>query len=250
LMVSRRVNRPNYQLLNPFLFYKDNYSYSGGNPLLSPQFMSRYELKYRHGQFLWAELSYNDFRKVILQTTRAEDSLFITRPDNYAKGIMFLLSVGVNVSPTKWWSINSTVRLSRIGLRGTIYTEQLSPNTNVLRWELNNYFTINPRLSAELSSYYASADMNGQTSTSGMYRLNAAIQQKIGEKGSIRLVMDDIFHTWIYHNRSMGLKQADFIQTSESGTQRFGLAFTYQFGKKSVKGRKSDAVEEERGRVE
>jgi len=250
LMVSRRVNRPNYQLLNPFLFYKDNYSYSGGNPLLSPQFMSRYELKYRHGQFLWAELSYNDFRKVILQTTRAEDSLFITRPGNYAKGIMFLLSVGVNVSPTKWWSINSTVRLSRIGLRGTIYTEQLSPNTNVLRWELNNYFTINPRLSAELSSYYASADMNGQTSTSGMYRLNAAIQQKIGEKGSIRLVMDDIFHTWIYHNRSMGLKQADFIQTSESGTQRFGLAFTYRFGKKSVKGRKSDAVEEERGRVE
>lgn len=250
LMANRRVNRPNYQLLNPFLFYKDNYSYSGGNPLLNPQFMTRYELKYQHGQLWWTGFSYSDFRSVILQTTRAEDSLFITRPGNYAKGIAFFLNVGVNVSPAKWWSMNTTVRLSRIGLRGTIYTEQLKPNTNLLRWDLNNYFTINPRLNAELSGYYASADMNGQTSTSGMYRVNAAIQHKVGEKGSIRLVMDDIFHSWVYHNRSMGLKQADFIQTSESGTQRFGLAFTYRFGKKSAKGRKSDAVEEEKGRAE
>ncbi|RYY14393.1 MAG: TonB-dependent receptor, partial [Chitinophagaceae bacterium] len=37
VMMSRRLNRPNYQSLNPFLFYRDNYSYSGGNPMLNPQ---------------------------------------------------------------------------------------------------------------------------------------------------------------------------------------------------------------------
>jgi hypothetical protein len=248
VVVTRRVNRPNYQSLNPFLFYRDNYSYSGGNPMLNPQIQNRYELKYQHGQLLNLGLSYNDFRGVILPTTRTEDSLFITRPNNFAKGIMFLLNIGVNVSPAKWWTINSTVRLSRIGLRGTIYSEQLSPNTNVLRWELSNYFTISKKLSAELSSYYASADMNGQTSTSGMYRINAGIQQKLGEKASIRLVMDDIFHSWVYHNRSMGLKQADFIQTNTSDTQRFGMAFTYRFGK-AAKSRKR-VEEEEKGRAE
>lgn len=248
-MINRRLNRPNYQLLNPFLFYKDNYSYSGGNPMLNPQFQNRYEIKYQHGQLLWAQLSYNDFRGVILHTTITEDSLFITRPGNYAKGIAVIFGVGLNVSPVKWWSINSILRLSRIGLRGA-NTEQLTPNTNILRWELNNYFTISPKLNAELSSYYASADMNGQTSTSGMYRVNAAIQHKIGEKGSIRLAMDDIFHSWVYHNRSMGLNQADFLQTSESGTQRVGIAFTYRFGKKVAKGRKNNAMEEEKGRAE
>lgn len=249
-MINRRLSRPNYQSLNPFLAYKDNYSYSGGNPMLNPQFMNRYEIKYQHGQLLWTGLSYNDFRGVILPITTTEDSLYITRPGNYAKGIAFIWNIGLNVSPAKWWTINSIVRLSRIGLRGA-NTEQLTPNTNILRWELNNFFTISPKLNAELTGYYASADMNGQTTTTrGMYRANAAIQQKIGEKGSIRLVMDDIFHSWVYHNRSMGLNQADFLQTSESGTQRVGIAFTYRFGKKAVKGRKNNAMEEEKGRAE
>lgn len=250
VMVSRRLNRPNYQSLNPFLQYRDNYSYSGGNPSLNPQFANRYEIKYQHGQLLWSSFSYNDFRGVILPITNTEDSLFITRPGNYAKGIAIILGVGLNISPAKWWTINSTTRFSRIGLRG-MNTEQLTPNTNILRWELNNFFTISPKLNAELSGYYASADMNGQSATTrGMYRMNAAIQQKIGEKASIRLVMDDIFHSWVYHNRSMGVKQADFLQTSESGTQRFGLAFSYRFGKKSVKGRRNNAMEEEKGRAE
>lgn len=248
VVMTRRVNRPNYQSLNPFLFYRDNYSYSGGNPMLNPQIQNRYELKYQHGQLLMLGLSYNDFRGVILPTTRTEDSLFITRPDNFAKGIMVLLNIGVNVSPAKWWTINSTVRLSRIGLRGTIDSEKLSPNTNVLRWELSNYFTINKKLNAELTSYYASADMNGQTSTSGMYRISAGVQQKLGEKASLRLVMDDIFHSWVYHNRSMGLKQADFIQTNTSDTQRFGLAFSYRFGKAGKSRKRNEA--EEKGRAE
>lgn len=248
-MYSRRINRPNYQSLNPYLFYRDNYSYSGGNPMLNPQIQTRYELKYQHGQHWWAGLSYNNFTNVILPVTKVQDSLYITRQENYARGLMVLLNIGVSFSPAKWWNINSTVRLSRIGLRGAFENVSLSPNTNVLRWEFNNYFTINQKLSAELNSYYASADMNGQNSTSGMYRINAGVQYKIGEKGSIRLIMDDIFHSWNYHNRSIGLTDADYTQVNTSDTQRFGLAFSYRFGKKAAKGKRS-VEEEEMGRAQ
>lgn len=248
-MYGQRINRPNYQSLNPYLFYRDNYSYSGGNPMLKPQIQTRYELKYQHGQTWWAGLSYNNFTGVILPVTKVQDSLYITRQQNYARGFMVLLNIGVTVSPAKWWNINSTVRLSRIGLRATFEDVKLTPNTNVLRWEFNNYFTVSKKVSAELNSYYASADMNGQNITSGMYRVNAGIQYKVGEKGSVRLIMDDIFHSWNYHNRSTGLKQADYTQVNTSDTQRFGLAFNYRFGKKNTKG-KRNVDEEEMGRAQ
>jgi len=248
-MYGRRINRPNYQSLNPFLFYRDNYSYSGGNPMLSPQIQTRYELKFQHGQHWWTGLSYNNFTSVILPVTKVQDSLYITRQENYARGFMVLLNIGVSVSPAKWWNINSTVRLSRMGLRAKFEDVQLSPNTNVLRWEFNNYFTISKKLSAELNSYYASADMNGQNSTGAMYRINAGVQYKIGEKGSVRLIMDDIFHSWNYYNHSIGLIQADYTQVNTSDTQRFGLAFSYRFGKKVSKGKRS-VEEEEMGRTQ
>jgi hypothetical protein len=65
--------------------------------------------------------------------------------------------------------------------------------------------------------------------------------------------MDDIFHSWIYHNKSVGVKQAQYFQISETDTQRMGLAFTWRFGK-STFARKSkhfnNASDEEKSRVE
>ncbi|MCG2616394.1 TonB-dependent receptor [Terrimonas sp. NA20] len=248
-LYSRRINRPSYQSLNPFVFYRDNFSYSGGNPMLNPQIQTRYELKYQHGQRWWTGLSYNNFTSVILPITTVQDSLYITRPDNYARGYMVLLNVGVSISPAKWWTINSTIRLSRIGLRGNFDNTKLRPNTNILRWEFNSYFPINDKFSAELNSYYASADLNGQNKTSGMYRVNTGFQYKLSEKGSIRLNLDDIFYSWKYHNRSVGLTQADYTQVSTSDTQRFGISFNYRFGKKASKTRRG-TDEEEAGRVQ
>lgn len=90
--------------------------------------------------------------------------------------------------------------------------------------------------------------------TSGMIRANAGVQKKIWkDKGSIRLSADDIFHSWIYHNKSIALKQAQFFQTSESDTQRIGIAFTYRFGKEDFarKRRHADnASDEEKGRTQ
>jgi len=251
LLYLRRINRPNYQQLNPFLFYRDNYSYTGGNPLLNPQFQNRIELKYQHGQQLWAGLSYNPFTGVIVPVTQVVQDTLITRPGNFRFGKMLLLNIGYNTRVAPWWSLNTTLRLSRIGLRGTIDGQRLQPNTNVLRWEFNNYFTLSTSVTAELGSYLASADMNGQNATSAMFRMYAGVQKKIGEKLNVRLSAEDIFGSWVYHNRSIGLKQADYIQTSQSDTQRFGLSLSWRFGKKpqQQKREREAAAEEEKART-
>ncbi|SFD14520.1 outer membrane beta-barrel protein [Spirosoma endophyticum] len=253
-MAVRRINRPNYQLLNPFVFFRDQYSYTSGNPLLNPQYQNRYELKYQHKQFLNMGLSFNKFTDVIFQTTQAVDNIFTTRPKNISDGYMLLLNTMVSLSPTKWWYLNNTLRLSHMGLNGQVYTENISFSVNVARFEMSNYFTIHKNWNAELSGYYASGDLNGQTLTNSMYRVNAAIQKKIwNNKGSIRFSVDDLFHSWVYHNRSISLKQSEYFQTSESDTQRIGFAFTYRFGKDTFARKRrhnNNASDDETGRVQ
>jgi hypothetical protein len=251
--ITKRINRPNYQLLNEFLIFRDQYSYSTGNSMLNPQYQNRYEVKYQYKQLLRVGLSYNRFSDVIFQTTRVVDEVFITRPENVAKGYMLLLNTGISLSPAKWWSLNTDILLSRIGLNGDSYGIKLNPETYVARLNVLNQFQFGSGWSAELGGYYASRDLNGQTFTSGMYRLNTGVQKKVLKgQGSLRFGADDIFHSWGYHNSSVSLRQASYKQTSTSDTQRFGFAFSYRFGKDTFS-RKSkhqnNALDEEKGRM-
>ncbi|MFD1820188.1 Outer membrane receptor proteins, mostly Fe transport [Pseudarcicella hirudinis] len=254
LGITRRIGRPNYQQLNPFLFFIDKYSYSSGNPLLNPQYQYRFEIKYQHKQFLRMGLSYNKFSDLIFQTMQTVNDIFINSPNNLGFGYMLLLSNNLSFSPAKWWYVNTDIMLSRMGLDGTSYSATLNPSAWVARINVINQFRFEKGWSAEFGGYYASIDLNGQAFTEPRYRLNATIQKKIWkEKGSIRLGIDDMFHSWIQKNSSVGLKQADFLLTNENDTQRIGLAFTYRFGKETFARKRrhnNNASDAEKERVE
>lgn len=252
--LTRRISRPNYQLLNPFVFFRDKYSYTAGNSDLNPQYQYRFELKFTHKQFLRMGLSYNKFINTILNATDVRDSVFITRPQNIGGGFMLLLSNGISLSPAKWWNMNLEALLSRIGVDGFVDGKKLDLNTYMARINLYNQLTINKKWSAEFSGYYASRDLAGQGFTKGMFRAFVSIQKRIWkDKGTVRLSMEDIFHSWVYHNHSVGLKQADYFQRSQTDTQRVGVAMTYRFGKETFARKRrhnNSASDEEKGRVE
>ncbi|SEI39188.1 Outer membrane receptor proteins, mostly Fe transport [Dyadobacter sp. SG02] len=254
LMAVRRISRPNYQMLNPFVFYKDQYTYSAGNPHLIPQYQDRLELKYQHKHFLNMGLSYNRFTNTIFTTIQAQGDTFTSRPDNIARGYMVLLNTSISGQVTSWWYNNTTLRLSRITMKGPLYTEALNYGTNVARLELNNYFNLGNGWNAEFGGYYASRDLNGQAQTSGMFRVNGGIQKKIWKgKGAVALNFEDLFHSWVYHNRSFSIRQSDYSQVNRTDTQRINIALNYKFGKETFARKRrhnNNASDDEKGRVE
>jgi hypothetical protein len=253
LLTVRRINRPNYFQLNPFQFVKDEYTYTTGNPDLNPQFQYRMELKFQHKQLYWFGLSYNKFTQLIFNSTEVVGEKYINRPKNMGKGFMLLLNSGLNASPAKWWNMSYVLRTARLGLRASAYDELVNADAFTVRFEMMNFFTISKTINAELGGYYASKDLTGQAYTKQMYRMNASVQKKLwNDRGSIRLGVDDMFHSWKYRNYSFGLKQSTFYQTTESDTQRFNFSFSYRFGKDSHprKRRQANVNEEEKGRLE
>ena len=254
LTLSRRINRPNYQNLNPFVFFRDQYSYTVGNPMLKTQAQFRYELKYQHRRWLRFGLSYNHFIDVILPTTTVVNDIYYTKQDNIGEGYMLLLNTSLNVPVTEWWTSNTDIQLSNIGLKGQTIQSPIHFSTYIARLTVNNQFNFKKGWSAEAGGYYASRDYNGQNVTSGMYRVNAGIQKKIwNDKASIRLNFDDIFHSWVYNNGSLDLGNSQYFQTIKNDTQRICLGFSYRFGSDTF-ARKSkhrdNALDEEKGRMQ
>jgi hypothetical protein len=254
LGLARRINRANYGQLNPFRFYRDNYSYTAGNPDLGPQYNYIAEAKYQYGSALNVGLRYGHFTNMIFQATQAVGTLFITRPENIARGTNIALTTTLSVSPAKWWQFNANLALAHLVLKSGIYTQNLAARVNVARANVVNQFSFGNAWSGELSGFYASRDLAGQTVIGGRYRVNVAVQREVlAGKGTVRLVFEDIFHSWKQRDQTLGLRQAEAFHTQETDTRRVGAAFTYRFGKETA-GRKrkhaDNAADEEKGRAE
>lgn len=253
LSMSRRIKRPNYQQLNPFLFYRDQYSYFSGNPDVKPQYSYQYELNYQYRQLLRISLQYGNYTDIIFQTTKAENNIFITRPGNVTNGRLISLATNLSLSPAPWWKLNTNVVLIRLSLNGMAGSQKLNPSMYTGRFNLLNQFRLGSKWNGELTAAYFHKDIQGQTIIEPRYRVNAAIQMSIlKDKGNIRLSSEDIFHSLIQKDQTISLQQATSLHTGYTDSQRIGIAFTYRFGKQQNNNRRGhkESTAEEKERID
>ena len=59
LSTGRRIDRPAYQQLNPFIGFIDKYTYSTGNPFLQPQFSTNIELSHSYKNLLTTTINFS-----------------------------------------------------------------------------------------------------------------------------------------------------------------------------------------------
>jgi hypothetical protein len=251
---GQRVNRPNYQQFNPFLIFRDNYSYTTGNPLLQPQYNSQLRIAYQHGPVLNISMAYNKANNLIFQTTEVNNNVYVTKSSNAAEGYMLIFGINLNLTPFKWWRMNSNIMAGHLEVNGIISTEKFSPRTNAGKFNFSNQFTINKTWSAELAGFYSTKDIGGQGVTNARYRIWGAIQKKIlKNKGSLKLNWEDIFLSWIIVDNSLSIKQSSSYHKSKSDTRRVGLTFSYNFGKEIFARKRKhndNAADAEKTRVE
>ncbi|WP_367913834.1 outer membrane beta-barrel protein [Leadbetterella sp. DM7] len=243
-LTQKRLVRPYYLYLNPFMQYRDPYNYATGNPELNPQLQNRYEINFRTGGKYEIAAHYNPFTDVILPTTETIDNKFYTKYDNIAKGYMYMTSVGLHSRLAKWWNVNYTVRATHMGLRGKIYVENLDYSINVARIELNNHFTLARNLTASSYINYASKDLNGQVVTKARYMVNLGFQYKfLKEKASLNVSVDDLFHSWKNRSWSTNVTNAYITSLSYFDSRRVGVSLNYRLGnnKEMKKGKSSNA---------
>jgi len=231
---GRRIVRPNYQQLNPFLLYRDKYSYSAGNPYLNAAYNNHIELSYRYKHYLSISPFYDKIDGIAFQSTEPAGNIFITRPENLVSGHMVGLSVNLSLSPVKWWMFNLNGNLANVVNKGSLFGQDLDQKATAGGLSLLNQFRFGKSWAGEISGFFRCRTIAGQLVIDPVYSINAGLQKSVWKnKGLIRLKMDDIFYSIRTKDKTTALKLAEAFHTARTDSRVCGLSFTYRFGTES-----------------
>ncbi len=252
LNYGRRIDRPAYQDLNPFLFFLDQYTYQAGNPYLQPQYTNNVEVSHTYKQWLTTTLNYSYTVNFFTETFQQSGQATIVRNGNIGSRQNAGIAVSAQIPVTKWWMAILYSNVNYNKFTGMLYGSNIDVSATTLLLNLNNQFHFDHGWAAELSGFYRTKGVEGQIIVDPMGQGTVAVSKKIlKEKGSLKLSVRD----FLYTNQVRGyinFQETDATFHNRRDSRQVGMTFTYNFGKplKGMgNGRRNGGAGEEESRV-
>jgi outer membrane receptor protein involved in Fe transport len=246
---ARRIDRPVFQSLNPFVFVINKYTYESGNPYFVPQYTWNTEFTHSYKNILVTSLSYSITKDYFSQIFLQDSTGIITYTSgNLDKMENVGLSVSVQISPASWWSLSGQANVNYKFIKGFVWDER---RASLVQGgvNMNNQFTFAKGWSGELSGYYTLKEQELQEITDPTGELAIGLAKKVfKEKGTIKLSLRDAFHSWWMKGFTTFEKSTEYFKITRD-TRVLTLAFTYRFGGQIRSTHRNTGAEEEMNRV-
>jgi hypothetical protein len=248
---GRRIDRPVYQDLNPFISPLDKFSIYVGNPYLQPTFTNSFSLAHTFKNKITTTLSYSYTKNVIQETIDLSNNIYVSRPGNIGKSAVLGLGVDVTVKPLKWWSLLGYAEVQDRTYQDFIYGYRLDTSAIYFGSNATNQFTFGKGWSGELSGFYRTGILVGQITSSATGLVGMGVGKKIlKDKGSLRLIVRDVFYTRLNHGIIGSIKDAYGTYRNWGDSRNATLTFSYNFGSNGGQQRsRQSATEAEQNRV-
>ncbi|MBO2011502.1 TonB-dependent receptor domain-containing protein [Hymenobacter negativus] len=249
--VSRRITRPAYQNLNPFLNYTDFYTAQQGNPFLAPSLSQSFVLNYLHKDFQVLSLSYlhetNSVNEVISQNDVTKVST--STPQNLAQTSTITLSSGGHTDITKAWGVDNQLSGSYTQVSTTIQDQPVRLAS--YNWEAssNHTFILPRNYKLMVGGEYSSPGVMGLFHTKASGSVNLGLKKQVwAERATFSLRVADVFNTSRFRST---LNYANVNQTwnNQWESRRVTLTFTCKIGSGKTQARRAAASADEEGRV-
>jgi len=231
LNFGRRIRRPNYESLNPFIRFIDRYTYSQGNPDLKPQFSNNIELTHTHANFLTTTLNYTATNDIIQQVIEQKGEEAYARQANIASLKQFGIAISANKSMNKWWTNSININVFKNSYKGIVNNAYISLSTTSFILNGTQQFKLSETLTAELNGRYRNGWLEGVMRAKPVGFIGAGLSKQVMKnKGTLRLTARDIFHTQKFRG-IVKYGNVDFNLQEVNDSQVVSIGFTYRFSK-------------------
>ena len=263
--VSRRIDRPGYSQLNPFLFQIDATIYGTGEPLLKPQMTWSYEMNYtvKNLNFTLGYSHTTDPQNMVLskildviptfEIKPGQDSnITVQIPVNLESSDYAGLSSTLPIRITKWWNTINSFNIYYNHYNGNLGGTQLDNGAPAASIRTNNTFSFSKGWSAEFNANLNTGGRSGYMVMQPQWGLAVGGQKTILKgNGTLRLNATDIF--WTSRPKATVTYEGSYIENWEAYRESrvINIGFTYRFGNNKVQQarKRATASEEERRRA-
>ena len=253
---SKRITRPTFRDLAPFVYFVDPSTFISGNSALQASVSNTVSAAYTYKRNIFS-LSYSNENDFIAGFQSRVDTVTNKQyliAQNYPSLKTLSLVLSVPVSVTDWWSMQNNIngQWQQVNaLYNKIPFTLQHANYNV---STTQTFKLPKDFSIELQGFYRSAGLFGTYLGKPLGALNLGVQKKLsGNNGKLAFNVKDIFNTLISRFSADIPEQNLFTRGSlRFSNTTFSLTYSKNFGNNEVKGnrKKSAAADEERKRVE
>ena len=250
---TRRITRPTYNDIAPYVFFWGRNVFSAGNTGLLPAIAESVNLGYNVNGWTFA-IYYTDVANeiAILQpTVSATTGDLMFRAEN----LKYLRTLGVSashsVSPAKWWDVQFNLALQLQNAQTAhLLSNRLQELANanlylVNQWKLPKDFAL------EISAVYQTKTLSGIARMLPTLSVNAGMQKSLGSRGIIRLSIDDILYytNWRVKTHTPENNINSYFDY-DWHNQFVRISYSRSFGSRGIKSLKAQSgAEEERKRV-
>lgn len=255
LNYGRRINRPNYNVLNPFRTQRSELSFESGNPFLKPEIVNNYELGYTLNYKYNFKVAYSKTEDKITRLIGpdpVDPRAGFTSWDNLATETVTSFNASLPLKVAKWWDAFLNLSAS--------YTDNQADYGNGAVVDVQNFnyvvfqqhtFKLFKGIKGELSGYYTGPGVWG-----GVFRYEANWSIGVGiQKEFFKKKLKARLNANNITNRVMWKGYSEFNGLRSEGSGRMDMRFvslslSYNFGNQNVKSRKrKTGIEAEGKRV-
>ncbi|MEP6616081.1 MAG: outer membrane beta-barrel family protein [Ginsengibacter sp.] len=267
LNYSRKINRPNFFQLIPYIDFSDSLNLSKGNPDLVPEFTNLLEFSYQvnlnKGNNILTTLYYRNTDNLITRyqykdanpNPARNDSVIINSFANANSAYAYGMEITAKIKIASWWDLTPNVNLYNSKINGNNIESNLQSQGVSWFGKVNNTFKLPKNYTIQLTGDYQSKTImpsgrggggggmmfgGGQLATANGYSkpnygADFAIKKEFlkNNVASLSLSVNDIFRTKVFRTHYESIY---FVQDNSRrrDPQVFRLNFNYRFGKFDV----------------
>ncbi len=250
---SRRITRPTYNDIAPFVFFWGPNTFSAGNTSLYPAISDAFKTGY-HTKKTILSLQFSHSKNEISSWQPGVDSstnnlTYRSLNLQYLNTTSLTYSRSFNI--TNWWKVQSNLTAQYQVAQTSSVQHDVKFHLYGFNINLANSVTLPKDFSVEISAMYYSKSFSGISVYLPFTLLNAGIQKKFGDNGTLRFAVDDILHSgyWKIKTHSPQNNVNSYFKY-DFNTRFIRLTYTRNFGNNKMKSVKvKSGSDEERGRV-
>ncbi len=253
MSANRRIDRPNYQDQNPFIYFLDALNTEQGNPYLQPQLTNNLEVSYTYSYATSIKIGYAYTTNYIEALTYQNGKYTVQTPQNAGTRKMLSFSFSTPIKITKVWSayisLTPYYHFYNTKLSGFGSTENQQGGS----WALNSYagnnFDFGRGWKGSFGGWFNFQNRATIYVSKPLGSLDLGIQKNIlQEKATIKVSVTDILNTQRWEQRAS--TDDLWLNTYRKWeSQNITAGFSWRFGNVKIKkAREREAVSEEDAR--
>jgi ferric enterobactin receptor len=254
LSYSKRLERPGYRELNPFIDLSDPYNITTGNPYLKPELGNNFELGY-NATF---KKGGNVYISLIERINTQDVKQITTFYPEYLIGDSIYTNVSVTTRENVGEEYNSGLNVSgsypvtsHLNIRGNfMLMHRYSvidpgkghiPTSVRTRLNMNATYQLPKDLVLELFAMYSAPSQSVQGKVPQFFIYNFAFRKMFWDKkGSLGFTATNPFNKYINQVTTISTENYASKYLRQMPFRSFGISFTYKFGKLEFSKKKED----------